>query len=61
MPAYDDHPLGEDDEWGWHWSADLTPRPLYSSSSMAISEWNPRTVQVSGTTWTTEGSASRMP
>jgi hypothetical protein len=30
----------------WHWTADLTVRPLCASGSIVISAWNPRTVEV---------------
>ena len=42
----------------WHWAADRCSRPFAGSTSISTSEANPRTVDVSGTTWTTLGPAS---
>src|SRR5680860_516028 len=42
----------------WHRAEDLWSRPLDGSASISTSEAKARTVDVSGTTWTTEGEAS---
>ncbi len=51
---------GETARMCWHCAADTTSRPLLLSGSSTTSEWNERMLLVSGTTWTTEGWASRI-